>query len=641
MRIATIDLETYWSKTHSLSKMLPMTYCMHPDTEIISAAIKVNHYPTDVIFGEANIAKALARVDFSDTMVVGHNMSGFDAMILAWRFGLRPKMWGCTLAMAKPIHAITVGGSLGKLVAHYELGVKDQTVLHNTQGKRLADFTPDELEAMKVYNKADTDQCFALFNKLKPHFTAKELWHIDATIRMLIDPKFVTDTAMLEAALSMERDLKRKAILLVAKELQVSWHDDEGNERTSEEVEEEVRVQMASAAKFGALLEKHGVPVPMKPSPTNPEKQTPALAKTDEAFIAMQDHEDPVVAAAALARLAVKSTLLETRIGAFLEATQAAGGKLPIPLHYCGATTTGRWSGWAYNPQNLPAIRGPSKPAHALRNCMKAPPGHMVVVSDLSGIELRVNHFLWKVDESMALYASDPEADLYKAFAAARYNTTHDAVTKAQRQLAKVAQLGLGFGAGWATFKRVAKLMGGLELTDEEAQEVTSAWRKEYAKIVKGWRTCHDALPFIEAGREIAIDPWELCVTTKEGVRLPSGRIIRYPSLRCTVDSQGKSEWMYADGRFKSRIYAGKIDENLVQALARDVIADNALDFFRKSGLRPSLMVHDELVYIVPEKDAQQVLDDLQAVMRTPPRWWPELVTWSEGDIAPTYGAAK
>ena len=71
------------------------------------------------------------------------------------------------------------------------------------------------------------------------------------------------------------------------------------------------------------------------------------------------------------------------------------------------------------------------------------------------------------------------------------------------------------------------------------------------------------------------------------------------------------------------------------------MIADNALTVQRELGLNPALMVHDELVYVVPASRAQGVLDDVQSIMRTPPDWWPELVTWSEGDIANNYGSAK
>lgn len=331
-------------------------------------------------------------------------------------------------------------------------------------------------------------------------------------------------------------------------------------------------------------------------------------------------------------------------------------------------------------------------------------------------------------------------------------------------------QLGLGFGAGWRTFKRVAKLMGGLDLSDEEAEAVTAAWRATYHDIVQGWRRCHDALPDILQGTSKLIDPWGMCETELGAIRLPSGRRIYYPALRTEVDTNGKKEWWYGEGRHKARIYAGKITENClaegtlvltdrgwkpielvslddrvhdgvefvrhsgtvfksvqgcialdgvymtpdhkvltddgwqeasqvqrpyrpdirgvphpawvepgrpgsptlarkpvydilncgprhrfvvkgldgpmvvhncVQALARDVIAGNAIDFWRATRFEPVLMVHDELVYIVPEAEAQSALDELQKIMRTPPKWWPELVTWSEGDIADSYGAAK
>lgn len=944
MRIVVTDLETWWDNEHTLSKMSPIEYCTSPKTEVISLGIKVGNYPTDVLFGEEAIAKALSKMDFSDSIVVGHNLSGFDAMILAWRFGVRPKMWGCTLAMARPIHAKTTGNSLEKLVAHYGLGVKDKTALVNTKGKRLKDFTPQELDAMREYNRSDVEQCRALFDILRKHYSAKELWLIDATIRMLVEPGFEVDTGLLEIALTVERDHKRKLIYEVARLLRERGLSEERPEDFSaESVEEHIRKDLASAAKFARVLETFGVEVPTKPSPADPTKRIPALAKTDEGFLKLVEHKNELVAAAARARLSIKSTLLETRIEAFLRTAKALGGKLPAPLHYCGADTTGRWSGWAFNLQNLPRITpGKPKASDALRKSLRAPKGYKVVVADQSGIELRVNHFLWQVPESMELYNKDPQADLYRAFAAARYGVKPEEVTKEQRQLAKLClaegtlvltdrgevpieqvtasdkvwdgvewvstlgpvfkgvkdvieydglvatpdhevwvedgrkvplwyaatqslrlartgdagvplgfggtgverdaevegvsggtdtlhelrhsevgqlrqpsswpdaglptvpaevrgtcvalaedgsreatlhqperrglqavrrsgysvpvpvggggrsvgddqpwpapgqgagphrqqrplragklavgkpqaecsqsraqqvenlspvsgdapggslcgqhpakpaeqgadvrgdcgsveppirqtqrrvwdllncgprhrftangrlvsncQLGLGFGAGWRTFKRVAKLMGGLDLSDEEAEAVTTAWRTQYAEIVLGWRKCHAALTAIYAGEETEIDPWGLCKTTSEGIALPSGRVIRYPALHQETNDEGKTEWWYGTGRHRARIYAGKVTENCVQALARDIIADNAVEFYKVTKFRPALMVHDELVYIVPESQAKDALEELQKIMRTPPKWWPELVTWSEGDLANSYGDAK
>jgi hypothetical protein len=631
--------------------MSPTEYVQHPDTEIISVAIREGNEPTYVLFGEDKIRRHLQDMDWDDKIVIGHNMSGFDSMILRWRFGINPKMYGCTAAMARSKYSktgVSVGGkfltgvSLKKLAAELKVGAKLDLEATNTKGKHLCDFSEDELAQMEEYNKVDTDLCAELFRALAKGFPKAELMHIDMTTRMLVDPKFELDYAMVNKALEDVKAEKAKSLndlyhLLFDNTERVARALDGDNT----DPEEYVRMTMASSAKFGELLKSRGVDVPMKQSPTNPAKMTPALAKTDDAFIALQDHEDPIIAAAARVRLEVKSTLLETRLQAFVKAADACGGRLPVPLKYAGADTTGRWSGEQYNMQNLPRINPKSpKASDALRNSLRAPKKHKVVVADLSGIELRVNHFLWKVKQSMDLYATDAEADLYKSFAAARYGIDESDVSKDQRQLAKIAQLGLGFGAGAPTFRKVAKLMGGLDLSEAESLEVVTAWRDTYHDIVKGWKSFQNSLPSIQQGIETAIDPWGLCITEKNAVRLPSGRKIYYPGLTKESDN-GKTEWWYGAGRSRARIYAGKGVENLVQALARDVIAEHGLTMFKRTGYRPSLAVHDELVYIVPETVAHDVLDELQGIMRKGVSWWPELITWSEGDVGDTYGEVK
>lgn len=950
MRIATLDMESFWDVGHTLSKMSPVEYIMHKDTELISCSIKIDKYPTDVFFGEPAIRKALHSLDWSDTAVLAHNVA-FDGLILNWRLGIKPRMYMCTAAMARPLHGKTCGVSLAKLVEHYQVGVKNNAVLMQTKGKHLADFTPEELEAMKVYNREDTDQCYALFNKMRPHFSAQELWQIDAITRMRVEPMFEVDVPMLETALSIERDQKRKHILQVARKIRTTPGFESSaaimEAFTMETLEEAVRVELASAPKFAALLGACGVEVPMKPSPSNPEKQVPALAKTDEEFTALQDHDDPIVAAATRARLAVKSTLLETRIEKLLTAASLAGGKLPVPIRYCGADTTGRDSGEEYNLQNLPRVTpGKPKTSDALRNCMKAPKGYKVIVSDLSGIEMRVNHFLWKVESSMELFQNDVEADLYKDFASARYGIPVEEVDKTQRQMGKVCllegtlvltdrgevpieqvtasdkvwdglewsntlgpiykgvrhvitydgitatpdhevwvddgrkvylrdaraqslrlartgaggtplgfgavgvegdyagvripgshgavywlsesalrklrqleegenaglselpsevwgtpvatpengsrspalhqserpelqavrsqgdtvpvldrsrsgcvgggeprvtpragdrsegqqralrtgessvvheeaerrepgaiteagfppipadvprgtvrgqhsepddreadsrtdtetvgeavgqtegrvwdllncgpehrftangrlvsncHLGLGFGAGAPTFKRFAKVQYGMEISEEESVVIVSEWREKYAAIVQGWKLSGMGYLAAYKGQTATVDPWGMVTSCPEGLRLPSGRIIRYPELRMEEDGhwpdgRPKRSMFYAHGRHKARITGPKACENIVQALARDIIFDDALLFYKSTGLRPQLRVHDELVYVVPDKEAEPMLAELQRIMRTPPKWWDSLVVWSEGDIAQTYGAAK
>jgi DNA polymerase len=671
MKVVTLDFETFWSKTHSLSKMPPTVYVMHPETEIISCSIKVNAEPTAVYFGEDAIAAALAKIDWSDVLCIGHNMSGFDAMIVAWRFKIRPKMWGCTMAMARPIYAKTVGLGLAPQVEHHGLGEKNNAILLSTQGKHLVDFTKGEIADMAKYNRADTDQCYGLFKKLAPQTKPSEMMQIHMLIEKLVNPQFEIDFAMLEVTLEQVRAENRKQVLQLAEMLglkaealpvyrqkvQLLGNEVKGTKldvqpvvelesmAQEDRIIEAVRKVLASAPQFAKLLGYLGADVPMKPSPKKPDTWIPALSKSDEGFQALLEHYNPLVVAAAECRLAVKSTLLETRIQAFMAAATACGGKLPVPVRYCGADTTGRDSGEQYNMLNLPRIN-PDDPklSDALRMSLCAPKGYVVIVADLSGIELRVNHFLWKVPYSTKLYTERPDADLYRAAGAIFYGCTEDEITKMQRQMEKVKALGLGFGAGPPTFQKVAKLMSGgkVILSDQESIEAVYGWRDQHKEIVTGWRTCHERLNNILYGQEVGIDPCGLTHTSKEGIILPSSRIIRYPDLRKEVDERtGKTEWKYGRGRHTARIYAGKIDENIVQALARDVMAEADLQFYKDTGFISCLRVYDELVYIVPERDAVELLAHLQHLLRTPPKWWPELVTWSEGDIAPRYGEAK
>lgn len=654
MILVTGDLETFWSQTHSLSVMNPIDYVTHRDTELISNSLKIGDAPATCVFGEAAIREQLNAVNWDEAFFVAHNMSGFDAMIYAWRLGIRPRIWGCTLAMARPIHAKTIGCSLGALVKHYGIGVKNNAALMNTKGKHLADFTLAERRAMSVYNNDDTEQCYELFKKLKPHYTTAELWHLDCKIRQLVDPGFLVDVPMLEQALQQERRNKRQVLVSLA-DMFASQVMPVGDIATASEdyIVERVRATLASAPMFAQVLEARGVPVPMKPSPTDDEKLIPALSKKDLEFIQLQDHPDEVVAMAATARLSVKSTIAETRMEKFIEVAGVTGGRWPCTVSYCGADTTGRTSGWLYNPLNLTRINPKKpKPADALRLSLMAPPGHKAVVVDSSGIEMRFNHFLWNVAYSTDLWRSDATADIYKPTAAAFYGCSVEEVDSVMRQVGKVQQLACGFGCGADSYVTMARTMAGLILERDAADQQVKGWRSMTPEISDrregGWARCDEALAWIIEGMERPIDPREIFWTCDEGIRLPSGRLIRYPALRRQKvmrkrDGKLVDEWttMYGEKRHQTYIYGAKTDENIVQAGARDVVFDAALRIFKRTGYRPVQEVYDELVYIVPEDKAEQHLAICHEEMRVSPTWFPDLVLWSEGDIGDRYGEAK
>lgn len=681
MKIITLDFETFWDTDYSLSKMTPLEYITDPRFEVQFCEMCIDGEEPEFLVGFDAMKARFAQIDWSKVAALGHNMSGFDALLMAIVFGIVPAMWLCTLAMARPIYAKTIGLSLKKLVEELLEGeAKDNTVLLQTKGKRLADFSEDEIRRMKIYNGADTRQCRKIFAILRKHFTVEELWQIDCLIRMRTEPEFVVDVPLLQDALEKVRAEKLASLNRLIEALGLSL----------DTTAEQVRAQLASAPKFAALLQSLGVEVPTKASKTNPDKFIPALAKTDEQFIELVEHPNELVATAARCRLEVKSTGLEARIEAHLNAAARSGGKLPIPIKYCGADTSGRDSGEEYNPQNQPRInKKKPKLSDCVRRSLRAPEGHVVAVADQSGIELRVSHFLWKVPQSMEAYHADVKADLYRSFAARYYGVPEDQIESPQRQFGKVAQLQLQFGAGHETFRSVASVQYGVDLPmhfahldgrkatamnarqalaltldgfkqfKDEAKDGVYGWRDDYVPIVDGWGRCNDALARIAKGQTTEIDPWGLVKTCSEGFVLPSGRLIRYPHLRFLDDVgvieeffngerpddyesvKKRTGWWYGRGRHRARIYGGKADENVVQALARDSIFDCAVVFYRLTGYRPKLRVHDELVYIFPENKAQQLLTLLQKIIRTPPKWWPELVVWSEGDLASCYGDAK
>lgn len=649
MKTITIDFETFWTSDFSLSKMSFIEYIRSPAFEVISCSIKEGDSDTYVVFGHDPVGDALRSLDWANSACIAHNGNEFDFPLLVWTYGVHPKLFIDTLCLAKARHQSSAGGSLKALSEHYNLPKKDNTVLHNTKGKRLADFTQAEIDAMREYNKTDTDNTYELFTILRApdiptdeedirsigaiaRAQQDELRLMDMSARMICYPRFDCDIALLNRTLAEAEAEKDKLLLSVADILGVL------------EVEE-VRAELGSSKKFAAVLQSLNVPVPMKISKTT-GKPTYALAKTDEEFTALLNHDDERVQLLAAARLGTKSALLETRLAKMSTCAMLMNGKMPVPLGYHSATT-GRWGGRVWNPQNLPRIPRNKdgsivpKLTNALRMSLRAPDGFKVVVSDLSGIELRVNHYLWGVDSTQKLYKADPEADLYKEFASALFGVERYSVTKDQRQLAKVAQLGLGFGAGANTFRKVAKLMGGIDLDEDEAKRVTDAWRIAYNEIVAGWRQCQAAIIQMYRGTEWSPDPRGLVITAKDKLRLPSGRWLYYPNVRQRINEDSKVDFIYGAGRNESKVYSGLLDENIVQAIARDVIARQALQIWRETGRYPSLTVHDELVYIVPDAEAEQHLATINRVMRTPPAWLPGIVLWSEGDIAQSYGEAK
>jgi DNA polymerase I-like protein with 3'-5' exonuclease and polymerase domains len=661
MQTVTIDFETFWDQDYSLSKMSFIEYIHDPRFEVQSCSIKINDGATREVFGQEEVGAALREIDWANSVCVAHNGNEFDFPLLVWIYDCHPKLFVDTLCMARPKHQSDAGGSLAALSKAYRLHEKDNSVLIATKGRRLHEFTPDEMQRMTIYNRWDTENCYSLFkifNKMPAdandlreiirdqHWHKVELRLMDMTARMAAYPQFDCDMELLRNTLAQAEREKEQQLMSVAGVL-------------GEVTLAGVKKALGSSKRFADALREVGVEPPTKIS-AKTKKEAYAFAKTDEAMQALLEHDDETVQILAAARLGVKSTLLETRIQKMLACAERLGGKINVPLGYHSATT-GRWGGRVWNPQNLPRVGKSKKLTDALRMALMAPPGHKIVVCDLSQIELRVNHYLWGVSSTADAYANNPKADLYTQFAVEKlYHKPAEEIAPEQRQVAKVAQLGLGFGAAFKTFQRIVRNMTGIKIDADMAMRTVKAWREAYQEIVRGWTACESALRRAMAGFAVTIGHGcSISVTYHlpdivEAV-LPTGRRLYYPGLRqeqVEEDVQNlqdgevtrtisRARTVYGFGSKKSTIYGALFDENLVQAIARDVISEMALTVLDNTGYYPALMVHDELVYVVPEDKAEAHLAYTQSVMRTPPKWLPGIVLWCEGGIADRYGEAK
>lgn len=384
MDILTVDFETYYDKEYSLNKLTTEAYVRDSRFETILVSVKVNDDEPIVYLGD-DVAGFLAQFDWSRSAALAHH-AAFDGAILAWHYGIRPKLWLDTVSMARPKYMLTCGVSLDALTQRLNLGQKGTAVL-NALGKRKADFTRQELEDYGAYCKQDVNLTYKLFNHLAADTEKRELAVIDQTIRMFTEPSFVLDKDILREHLT---DVQTKKANLLA---QIDADKD----------------ALMSNDKFAEVLRGLGVEPPTKVSPKT-GKVGYAFAKTDPGMKELQESDDPMVQAVVAARLGVKSTLEETRTQNFLAIAER--GPLPIMLKYWGAHT-GRFSGDdGMNLQNLP--RG-----GRLRDALLASPSHVVIVSDSAQIEARIVAWLAGQDDLVEAFFNG--RDVYAEFASEVY----------------------------------------------------------------------------------------------------------------------------------------------------------------------------------------------------------------------------
>ena len=577
-------------------------YVRGDEFQVVGVSVQVDNGEPEWFSGsDEETLRFLQKFEFDKNLALAHNAM-FDAAILTWHYGIKPKGWLDTLSMGRALHGTEVGGSLKVLAEHYELGVKG-TEVENALGFRREDFSADHLARYGEYCRNDVALTYKLFSAMSHQFPSAELKLIDLTIRMFSEPVLQLDVQVLERHM---REVK------IAKASALGLYD---------------RDTLMSNPKFADVLRTFGVEPPMKISPAT-GRETYAFSKTDEDFKALLDHPMPHVAALVSARLGTKSTIEETRTERFIGISQR--GSLPVPLRYYAAHT-GRWGGDdKLNLQNLPRIS-------SLKYAIIPPDGYVILDSDSSQIEART--VAWLAGQDDLVDAFEAGQDVYKIMASAIYGKSVGDVTKDERFVGKTTILGAGYGMGPVRFRDQLKTFG-VTISEDESRHIISTYRTTYPKIPEFWRTAGVALEAIMNNQSFAFGRDDvLLVDGRNGIKLPNGLYIKYPNLRYK-ETDGKTEMVYNTKRGRAiidtRIYGGKVTENVCQALARIVIGYQMLFVAKK--YKVVMTVHDAIACVAPEDEADRALEYVEMCMKLRPEWASDLPLNCEAGYGKSYG---
>ena len=347
-----------------------------------------------------------------------------------------------------------------------------------------------------------------------------------------------------------------------------------------------------------------------------------------------------------------------------------ADGRIHGLLQFYGAARTGRWAGRLVQIQNLPQnhlesldfARGLVKQgdleefelnyanvtqvlSELIRTAFVAAPGKTFHVCDFSAIEARV--IAWLAGEDWVLEVFRSGRDIYCETASRMFKVPVEkhGQNAELRQKGKISTLALGYGGGVSALEA----MGGsrLGLTEKEEKEIVNLWRNSNPRIVKMWAIIEKAaMTALKTGGCITVHRG-IVVSKRWGmllITLPSGRTICYPRAEVGTEYndgwRGNHEIIEYEGLNqttkkwgKVRTYGGKLTENIVQAVARDILGVVILRA-KKAGLDIVFHIHDE---IVVEATPDQSLADVEALFSKPIEWCKDLPLKGAGYTTPYY----
>lgn len=633
----SIDIETY--SPADLASVGAYAYSAHPGFRVLLIAYAYDDGSVEVADVVNDGMPDWLAADLRDTRVTKHAFNAsFERVCLSRYFGelyLDPSCWRCTMAQAA---YWGVPGSL-KQVADV-LGLDERK---DARGKKLIrDFSQpmrdggepifygSDWEAFKEYCRQDVVVEREIQRALGGPLPESE------------QAVYVTDQRINDRGAGIDLRLARNASAMSYK----------AAEQTARFLASATGLNNPnSSAQLKTWLNEHGCSVP------SIGRQTLEDALTKD----IPDNTRRVIQARlSIAKSSVKK--YDTAIAA-----TCPDGRIHGCFQYYGAQT-GRWAGRLMQLQNLPRgdLHGrdlgncrelvlsndmdsvellygnvPSALKSLIRTCIKpTDPNKVLVVCDYSAIEARV--IAWLAGEEEVLEVFRTTGKIYEATAARMFGVAIEDVDKPLRQRGKVATLALGYGGGPAALERMGALRLGIPA--EELPSMVRAWRTANGRIVRLWREVENAVWACATGEKsiVPVAQGRCCVRRKlrcngVAIELPSGRSLHYRRMRSSADNElvynvsGKGA-----GQIQVKTYGGRLVENIVQAVARDLLAA-ALIRLEFAGLPVVAHIHDEVVVEAPRESAEDVYTTVRRLMCELPTWADGLPLNADGYVCENY----
>ena len=646
MRELGIDIETYSSE--DLKTCGVYRYAESPDFTILLFAYCVDGGPVtcvDMANGEELPAEIVEALRDPAVVKTAFNAT-FERVCISRHFGwplMDPAQWRCTMVaaarMGLPLSLEQCGVALslergkmaegGALIRYFSKP--------NTKGhRRLPADAPERWELFKQYNIRDVEveqAVLAKVRRLAPAAFDDRLYIVDQLIN---DRGVLLDQELAANAMRYDDDYKA-ALNEEAK--QITGCD---NPNSPTQLKDYLRKRAGINA---TTLNKSSLDELERLCAYNP---------------------------AALRVLAIRREMGKTsnkKYAAMLNCV-CGDGRVRGLLQFCGAARTGRWAGRLVQIQNLPQNHLPdidrarelvkagdlddfmlhySNPTQVLseliRTAFVASPGRVFHVCDFSAIEARV--IAWLAGEQWVLDVFRGGGDVYCATASQMFGVEvgKHGPNAELRQKGKIAVLALGYGGGVSALEA----MGGsrMGLTQDEMRDIMRRWRQANPNIVGLWTAIESAaIRAIKTGQAVTIRRG-IVVDYRWGcllITLPSGRTLCYPRARVGVEAgdgwRGDHDSIEYEGTNQLtrkweavRTYGGKLTENVVQAIARDILGEVLLRA-HDAGLDVVFHVHDEIVVDAAEG---QTLADVEQIFSTPIAWCADLPLKGAGYTTPYY----